>query len=178
MKYLWYFQESLYSKEECEELIEISNQYTDPPSYLRDNPANGKNLNVNVLERKFFGNKLDKFYESCDEINTHIFGFDVSIPRGLNINRYTSGNEYKFHRDSLPEGFAADTKFTALLNLSTKPYTGGDFYIFDSEPRLIREINTLGSILLFPSFLYHKVAPVTSGERVTLSVWFNGPNWK
>jgi PKHD-type hydroxylase len=34
---------------------------------------------------------------------------------------------------------------------------------------------TKGSMLLFPSFLLHKVCPVTWGIRKTLTTWVLGP---
>ena len=36
---------------------------------------------------------------------------------------------------------------------------------------------TLGSMCLFPSFLYHQVTPVTRGTRVSIVGWYNGPPW-
>ena len=35
----------------------------------------------------------------------------------------------------------------------------------------------LGSMCLFPSFLYHQVTPVTRGTRVSIVGWYNGPPW-
>jgi PKHD-type hydroxylase len=72
----------------------------------------------------------------------------------------------------------ADIKFTSILNLSTKPYTGGELTLFLGNEVLVDMLNTPGSLIVFPSFYYHKVSKVTSGERCTLSSWWYGPNWK
>ena len=32
-----------------------------------------------------------------------------------------------------------------------------------------------GYMIVFPSFLAHKVEPVTEGERISLAMWFWGP---
>ena len=53
--------------------------------------------------------------------------------------------------------------------------------VFDFE---FDEINTnadfkkKGTLLIFPSYLRHRVLPVTSGVRRSLVAWFWGPKWK
>jgi PKHD-type hydroxylase len=52
-------------------------------------------------------------------------------------------------------------------------YEGGDFEmrgLKDKVPRLEE-----GSIIVFPSFLEHRVTPVTEGIRYSLVTWFVGP---
>jgi PKHD-type hydroxylase len=35
-----------------------------------------------------------------------------------------------------------------------------------------------GSIVVFPSFIEHKVTPVTKGVRYTAVTWANGPSFR
>jgi PKHD-type hydroxylase len=42
----------------------------------------------------------------------------------------------------------------------------------------VKEINEKGSIVIFPSFLYHAVEPVKQGTRYSLVIWFLGKPWK
>ena len=41
----------------------------------------------------------------------------------------------------------------------------------------ICEFNS-GEAIVFTSLIAHKVTPVTKGERITLSYWGYGPNWR
>ena len=50
-------------------------------------------------------------------------------------------------------------------------FEGGDFQISGLTTHALEE----GSIVVFPSFLEHRVAPVTKGIRYSLVVWFLGP---
>ena len=34
------------------------------------------------------------------------------------------------------------------------------------------------SVIIFPPYLLHGVEPVTSGERIAISGWLTGPNFK
>ena len=54
-------------------------------------------------------------------------------------------------------------------------YEGGDF-IF-SEVETPANSKQKGTVLIFPSYLSHKVLPITSGVRRSLEAWFEGPRW-
>ena len=41
-----------------------------------------------------------------------------------------------------------------------------------------KEIKPQGSIVVFPSFLNHRVTPVTKGTRYSLVLWYLGKPWK
>ena len=35
-----------------------------------------------------------------------------------------------------------------------------------------------GTIIVFPSFIYHRLEPVTRGKRYSLVAWFEGPKFQ
>jgi PKHD-type hydroxylase len=35
-----------------------------------------------------------------------------------------------------------------------------------------------GTVTMFPSYLLHRVTPVTSGERYSLTIWAHGPAFR
>ena len=37
---------------------------------------------------------------------------------------------------------------------------------------------TIGSIIVFPSFMYHTVTPVEKGERYSIVAWVSGEPWR
>ena len=41
-----------------------------------------------------------------------------------------------------------------------------------------KEIATKGSLVIFPSFMWHRVSPVTKGERKSLVMWNLGDSFK
>ena len=68
---------------------------------------------------------------------------------------------------------------TVLLNDN---YEGGEFQFatLNNEKCKIDtpKFNTTGSIVVFPSDMEHRIAPVTKGIRYSLVVWFLGPPFK
>ena len=59
-------------------------------------------------------------------------------------------------------------------------YEGGVFEIehvtYSPEDRI--KMQNKGAIITFPSFLNHRVTPVTKGKRMSLIVWAEGKNFR
>ena len=67
---------------------------------------------------------------------------------------------------------------TLIIQLSdSTEYEGGDFTFSEVESPN-QTSKDKGTVLVFPSYLQHKVTPVTKGERKSLVAWFEGPQWK
>ena len=55
---------------------------------------------------------------------------------------------------------------------------GGDFEFNKDIGKLDQnKMRQKGTILVFPSFLYHRVTEVTEGERFSLVGWYEGADW-
>jgi len=86
------------------------------------------------------------------------------------------GGFYDWHSDTAVAGSRSLRKISAVLILSNPAnYTGGNFLVKpeDKEIPLPRD---QGSLILFPSFVLHKVEPVTSGYRHSIVMQVGGYN--
>ena len=72
---------------------------------------------------------------------------------------------------------SADTTKTAIVNLSEKPFVGGEFFLWKNKEAEISQLIVPGTLLVFPSFYIHKVNPVIKGTRKTLTFWRCGKPW-
>jgi len=98
----------------------------------------------------------------------------TSVER-VQMGRYTEGGHYDYHKDlDVPNAKNEQRKLSAVLFLSNpEDYEGGEFEFKDmkfDEPKFPK-----GTIIVFPSFIDHKVNPVTSGERFSAVCWASGP---
>ena len=70
-------------------------------------------------------------------------------------------------------------KDSLLLN---DDFEGGELQLECGSPVQEERHQTVklakGDIIFFPSFHWHRVLPVTSGERHSLVGWVCGPNWR
>ena len=56
-------------------------------------------------------------------------------------------------------------------------YEGGDLQFF-TGPEPMDAPRKRGTLVIFPSFLIHRVTPVFSGVRQSMVSWISGPNFK
>ncbi len=121
---------------------------------------------------------LHPWLKQCQEINTKVFGYDIfwnfSV-ESFNYNVYDKNGEYNWHTD-VTKNKECDMKLTCLLNLSEEPYEGGEFRTIGKPNENIKF--TLGMGLIFNPMIAHKVTPVTKGERISLTYWGIGPEWR
>ena len=84
-----------------------------------------------------------------------------------------------WHSDvTIPHRNYSDRKLTCVTMLSDKSeYEGGTLKLqYGHEP--IELTLEKGQAIMFPSYILHKVEPVTSGMRRTLVTWAHGPHWR
>jgi PKHD-type hydroxylase len=73
----------------------------------------------------------------------------------------------------------SDRKLSFILQLSDPDsYSGGDFEFSEIENPKQHLMRKRGSVLVFPSYLTHRVSQVTSGTRYSLVSWVSGPRWR
>ena len=111
-------------------------------------------------------------------INSQFFGFDLhSLGQGLQFTRYQApGEHYEWHIDRGNQ--AGVRKLSLSLQLSNpEDYEGGDLELwYGGEP--LKASRERGIITFFPSYVMHRVTPVTKGTRYSLVAWISGPPFK
>lgn len=110
--------------------------------------------------------------------------FNVDVQQEMNEVQFTEyeseyGGKYDWHHDvdwENPKNF--DRKLSVVVQLSdTDTFSGGDFEFSEVSSPSRKEF-CQGSVLIFPSYLKHRVTEVTEGKRYSLVSWVRGPRWK
>ena len=130
---------------------------------------------------KWLFTKLD---DMVSVVNQHCFDIDY-YSKGCVALQYTiyDGSiqgHYDFHMDEfLPGNWPDSRKLTMVVQLTDpEEYEGGEFLLRDISEPIPDKFRNRGSVIIFPSILYHKVCPVTSGTRRSLVGWYRGPTWR
>ena len=122
----------------------------------------------------------DLLWQYVSKANVDVFNIEVGNKAEMQFTEYNSKQRghYDWHHDVHWNGQAdTDRKLSVTIQLSdTSEYEGGDFE-FD-EVKTTADFRPKGTVLVFPSYLRHRVLPLTSGTRYSLVAWFFGPRWK
>jgi PKHD-type hydroxylase len=126
------------------------------------------------------------------------WNFNWDWSESCQFTKYKLNQYYDWHCDSWEKGYDQPKTFShgKIRKLSMtcqltdgSEYSGGelefDFRQYDPSQRdeskhlrKVTEILPKGSIIVFPSFVWHRVKPVTKGTRYSLVVWHLGYPFK
>ncbi len=182
----YYYFENILNTEQIKEI----NQIVENKSHGLENPNDGaktlmgeykKSSIVKKVKYKFLKEKLENVVEGFIKTNTNEYGYDLFPLTGndeLRYNIYSSENKskYDWHID-ISRRQINDAKLTILINLS-ESFTGGEFFLYPGHEVIAKPLSNPGTAICFKSDILHKVEPVTSGIRKTLTIFLEGPNWK
>lgn len=110
--------------------------------------------------------------------NQHRFHFDLSgFYESIQIAEYGEGGFFDWHAD-FGNGHASNRKLSLSVQLSEpNDYEGGNLQFMMNE-KGIDAPRTIGTIVIFPSFVLHRVTPITRGTRRSLVGWVTGMPFK
>lgn len=131
---------------------------------------------------------FDKMNWVITEMNNRFYNFDLNGWETFQYGTY-DGNEsgkYDWHMDMIMGNKRGDemylTRKLSIVMLLSEPgvdFEGGEFEMnggSESRPD-IPELKK-GRIIGFPSWMVHRVKPVTSGVRKSIVIWVLGPKFK
>ena len=129
---------------------------------------------------KYFFDIGQKVNELCG------WNFDIKGIEPIQFGIYSAGGKYDWHVDQgskmiLKVGSIRKISMTLFMN-NPDEYEGGEFDLElfqpDKKPRYETFKLKKGSAIFFQSDVWHRVRPVSSGERKSLVAWYSGPTFK
>jgi PKHD-type hydroxylase len=123
----------------------------------------------------------DRFAFIVRQLNGQFFNFDISgFVEDFQYTTYYGDKKghYDWHVDMGNSSNSSPRKLSLVMQLSDPDeYEGGELQLMSSaDPMTIEKKK--GFIVVFPSYMLHKVTPVTSGTRKSLVIWIAGPPFK
>lgn len=123
---------------------------------------------------------FDRMAYIARSLNGKFYGYDLyGFCEGFQYTVYEEGDQghYDWHQDW---GVNSDSprKLSLVVQLSDPDdYEGGDLEVLSSR-NTVAITKQKGLAAAFPSFMLHRVTPVTKGIRRTLVAWITGPGFK
>lgn len=121
----------------------------------------------------------ERIWAAAQECNRLFFNVDVvTVEPNIQFARYDSSDRgfYDWHTDF--SGYRPLRKISISIQLSRpEEYDGGDLELLFANPPERCE-KARGTFIAFPSFVAHRVTPVTRGTRWSLVAWVLGSRWR
>jgi PKHD-type hydroxylase len=176
-----------------QEIVELNKAIENNVVGIEDKNSNAyqKKKNISSVEYVPYGkikHLISDLVHQAYQVANLDFGYQTFGPHDdiyLNLNTYDSDtqDDFPWHIDQSTQP-TNDIKLTLVINLSTEPFTGGEFQLTApsntlGEPRgmKIPLLSEPGSAFMFKSHILHKVTPVTSGTRKSLTMFIHGPKF-
>lgn len=115
-----------------------------------------------------------RLIEHILELNDRHWRFDLNLlSDDIQYGEYAESGHYTWHMD-LGGGNLSTRKLSFSVQLSNPDdYDGGELEFKDTSKTVVAPRNQ-GTLIVFPSFLTHRVAPVSRGVRRSLVGWASG----
>lgn len=115
------------------------------------------------------------FLTNSSSYRYHLEGYNKKDPPL--VFKYSADREdhYVWHTDSMDGDSVRKLSFTIQLT-DPADYDGGDLEFMPAVTD--KTIRAQGTITIFPSYMVHRVSPVTRGVRHTIVGWIYGPDFR
>ena len=110
--------------------------------------------------------------------NNERYWFDLlGFHEQLQLTRYSAGDFFEWHLD-FGAGDISVRKLSITVQLSDpNDYEGGDLQFMINQ-NIIDAPRERGTVIIFPSFILHRVTPITRGKRESIVGWVAGPPYR
>jgi PKHD-type hydroxylase len=129
----------------------------------------------NIEENDWIYKKLAGLAITC---NNERYWFDLlGFHQELQLTRYSEGDFFEWHLD-FGAGAISARKLSMTIQLSdSDDYEGGDLQFMINQ-KIVNAPRKKGTIIIFPSFIIHRVTPITKGTRQSIVGWVSGPPYR
>lgn len=103
------------------------------------------------------------------------WGYNIQRLEKVQMSQYGLGGHYDWHMDSKAPVNNEQRKLSISILLNDN-FEGGKLEIESNKDENV--LKCQGDIVVFPSFLQHRVLPVTDGTRYTAVSWAYGPTFR
>lgn len=198
----WFYDKALNPKQ-CQDIIDFGNMCREDIAITSDQKGKTKDLTEEEEQKlkKIRDSRIAWiepmrwmniwFHNYMADANKNAgWNYDIEGSEQYQFTKYKEGHFYGWHQDSGPDvmGDNLQRKLSLVCSLTDpSEYEGGNLEIYSplspslsNDKKIITEKQWFnqGTIIVFPSFLWHQVKKVTRGTRYSLVTWFRGKDFK
>ena len=181
----WVYWDNAFTPEELEKIVMYCEQYETTPATIFKSVDQKDVEQYRISNVDFHGRNpdtawiFDRLNQVIQAANEIYYNFELNGYSKFQYTVYRSeeNGHYDWHMDNGPND-NVPRKLSMVLQLShPSEYEGGDLELMTGNvPHICKKEK--GLLYAFPSYILHRVTPITNGTRRTLVVWTSGPRFK
>jgi PKHD-type hydroxylase len=171
----------VFSPQECRAIINLEGKLVTSPFYgAEEKHAENPGLKIHSVCKgiNYNQNNIWMFHKILQigiEANKAYYNFAITNLQGTRVNEYRENEFIDWHVD-IGNKETSTRKISIVLLLSDeKDFDGGQLKWNPAPAAFPQE---QGTVIVFPSYIIHKVEPITRGRRFSLVTWFHGPPFR
>lgn len=182
----YYYEVQGFSKEELQKIEKGVNDIQYFQATTLGNNGTEVSKEIRSSQIKWIDQNMDwhwlyqKLAQKIVDANEQLWHFNINhMEECIQYTEYyaTEGGHYDWHQDIGP-GTASKRKISATIQLSeADEYEGGDLELWQGGKNVITAHRGAGSVFIFPSYMMHRVTPVTKGVRKSFVLWIGGSHY-
>jgi PKHD-type hydroxylase len=190
LKHNYYYFKKAIPIKTCQKILRICRKTIKEPAKIHGQKLSKiRNCKVGWLNDKWIYDILNPFIHTANKNAGWNFQWDWNESSQFTI--YKKGHYYGWHTDQSSHIIKHESKningktrkLSLTLQLTDKTkYEGGDFQFkwikYSKKDSLnittVNDAKDIGTIIIFPSFIWHQVLPITKGKRESLVNWSVG----
>jgi PKHD-type hydroxylase len=175
------FWDKAFTPDECDRVSEVAKTYAPMEGTIFSESGHAKELHTRKSTIAFLSpDQLEWFYHKLShyvmDLNGRFFRFDLwGLFENIQYTQYVAPDgKYDSHIDKATG--AQIRKLSVVVQLSdSSDYEGGDLEILVAgESKPIKMNREKGTLIVFPSYVLHRVTPITKGVRNSAVAWIAG----
>lgn len=160
------------SKSECSTIIKenIKNELINATVGIkRELKESIRKSQIQFIDNEYIKNKL------ISELKNIIFlkGFNVAVVNQFQFTKYSTNGYYDWHMDYNADHDRFSRRFFSAVIQLNDEYEGGELMYRDLDGNEYIFEKGIGNLYVFNSSVYHKVSPISKGERFSLVNWLS-----
>jgi PKHD-type hydroxylase len=180
----WAFWDDIFSKVECEKIIEIGNERIVKPAQV--GVASSQVVNHEIRDSKvswLFPDDdtrwiFQRVAAVVHSLNQQFFNFDVfGLVEGFQFTKYEAPSGYYGLHTDRGQGIPPRKLSVSIQLNDNADFEGGELRLHHEKNPAVPPMKQ-GKLAIFPSYTLHEVTPVTKGTRYSLVCWITGKPFK
>lgn len=187
-KSLTAYWEGFLTDQQINEILSVSEWQNLNPALIGSNDSGRfdpeiRNTDISWYKRNAFNGEIwEKLAHAATEVNRNFFRYDLTgFYENAQLGYYSANKKshYDWHVDWDVSNMRVPRKLSMVLQLNDpSEFEGGELQVKTNSDKPFSVELKRGRAWFFPSFLLHRVTPVTKGERKSLVLWITGPEFK